>query len=151
MTTKLSIKALAALLAAGAISLAASTAGYAHGGGSHGGSNSGGNSTAQPVHGPGSSHNPIVYHPVHGPGSSHNPILATKPVVRDHRHHDGPHGGLGPNGGASTSSSEGGVVVTSGSGRNKVVVPTKVGDETVHALPGNGLYNPPPPIVHDHR
>jgi hypothetical protein len=28
-----------------------------------------------PVHGPGSSHNPIVYHPVHGPGSSHNPIV----------------------------------------------------------------------------
>lgn len=45
-----------------------------------------------PLHGPGSSHNPIVYHPVHGPGSSHNPIVA-KPgnslapgtVVRDHR------------------------------------------------------------------
>jgi hypothetical protein len=35
------------------------------------------------VHGPGSSHNPIVYHPKHGPGSSHNPIIA--PVVRDHR------------------------------------------------------------------
>jgi hypothetical protein len=30
-----------------------------------------------PVHGPGSSHNPIVYHPVHGPGSSHNPIVTT--------------------------------------------------------------------------
>lgn len=28
-----------------------------------------------PVHGPGSSHNPIVYHPVHGPGSTHNPIV----------------------------------------------------------------------------
>jgi len=35
-----------------------------------------------PLHGPGSSHNPIVYHPVHGPGSSHNPIVK---VVRDHR------------------------------------------------------------------
>ena len=28
-----------------------------------------------PLHGPGSSHNPIIYHPVHGPGSSHNPIV----------------------------------------------------------------------------
>ena len=27
------------------------------------------------VHGPGSSHNPIIFHPVHGPGSSHNPIV----------------------------------------------------------------------------
>ena len=36
-----------------------------------------------PVHGPGSSHNPIVYHPVHGTGSSHNPII--NPTVRDHR------------------------------------------------------------------
>ncbi len=30
---------------------------------------------AEPLHGPGSSHNPIVYHPKHGPGSSHNPIV----------------------------------------------------------------------------
>ena len=30
-----------------------------------------------PVHGPGSSHNPIVKHPVHGVGSSHNPIVTT--------------------------------------------------------------------------
>jgi hypothetical protein len=39
------------------------------------------------LHGPGSSHNPIVYHPVHGPGSSHNPIVRSpgKTVVRDHR------------------------------------------------------------------
>jgi len=29
----------------------------------------------QPVHGTGSSHDPIVFHPVHGPGSSHNPIV----------------------------------------------------------------------------
>ena len=28
-----------------------------------------------PVHGNGSSHNPIIVHPVHGPGSSHNPII----------------------------------------------------------------------------
>jgi hypothetical protein len=44
-----------------------------------------------PLHGPGSSHNPIVYHPVHGPGSSHNPIVVSTSkyppgtVVRDHR------------------------------------------------------------------
>jgi hypothetical protein len=46
-----------------------------------------------PVHGPGSSHDPIVYRPVHGPGSSHNPIVVTSTgknpppgtVVRDHR------------------------------------------------------------------
>jgi hypothetical protein len=47
---------------------------------------------AEPVHGPGSSHNPIVYHPVHGSGSSHNPIVVSTSkyppgtVVRDHRH-----------------------------------------------------------------
>ena len=28
-----------------------------------------------PVHGQGSSHNPIVYRPVHGSGSTHNPIV----------------------------------------------------------------------------
>jgi hypothetical protein len=31
--------------------------------------------SAPPVHGTGSSHNPIVYHPVHGSGSTHNPIV----------------------------------------------------------------------------
>ena len=53
----------------------------------------GGSNSGVPVHGPGSSHNPIVYHPVHGPGSSHNPIvtksggnaLPVGTVVRDHR------------------------------------------------------------------
>ena len=30
-----------------------------------------------PVHGQGSSHNPIVYRPVHGQGSTHNPIVRT--------------------------------------------------------------------------
>ena len=32
-----------------------------------------------PLHGPGSSHNPIVvtHGPLHGPGSSHNPIVVT--------------------------------------------------------------------------
>jgi len=33
--------------------------------------------THHPVHGPGSSHDPIVYHPVHGQGSTHNPIVFT--------------------------------------------------------------------------
>ena len=28
-----------------------------------------------PVHGSGSSHNPIIVQPVHGPGSSHNPVI----------------------------------------------------------------------------
>ena len=36
-----------------------------------------------PVHGPGSSHDPIVFHPVHGPGSSHNPIIV-QPVQPVH-------------------------------------------------------------------
>jgi hypothetical protein len=49
------------------------------------------NANPPPLHGPGSSHNPIVYHPVHGPGSSHNPIVNTGSkwlrgtVVHDHR------------------------------------------------------------------
>lgn len=144
MNPKISIKVVAVLLASFAISLAGANASYARGGGGHGGPHTGGNTTAQPVHGPGSSHNPIVYHPVHGPGSSHNPILATKPVVRDHRNHGSYHGGGLYHGGPSP---EGGVTVTSTSGRNKVVVPTQVGDR----VPGNGQYNPPPAIVHDHR
>lgn len=48
-----------------------------------------------PVHGPGSSHNPIVYHPVHGPGSSHNPVIVPVTVVRDHRQPPPRHGGGG--------------------------------------------------------
>jgi hypothetical protein len=146
MTTKSNIvNSVAALLAATAISLAASTAGYAHGG-SSGGPHSGPVATSQPNHGPGSSHDPIVYHPVHGPGSSHNPILATKPVVRDHRHHDGARGG-GFNGGSGTP--EGGVTVTSG--RN--VVPTKLGDYPVYPVNCSGLCNGggPTPIIRDHR
>jgi hypothetical protein len=31
-----------------------------------------------PVHGPGSSHNPIVKRSLHGPGSSHNPIVVRR-------------------------------------------------------------------------
>src|SRR5690348_3876591 len=61
------IRLVAVLFASAAISVVGSQSGYAHGG--HGGS------SHPPVHGPGSSHNPIVYHPVHGPGSSHNPIV----------------------------------------------------------------------------
>ncbi len=40
-----------------------------------------------PLHGPGSSHDPIVYRPVHGPGSSHNPIVKT-PVHGSGSSHD---------------------------------------------------------------
>ena len=44
--------------------------------------NSGGSAINGPVHGPGSSHNPIVYRPVHGQGSTHNPIVhRTKPPI----------------------------------------------------------------------
>jgi hypothetical protein len=45
-----------------------------------------GNHPLGPVHGPGSSHNPIVYRPVHGQGSTHNPI------VRGNRPKPGPCG-----------------------------------------------------------
>ncbi len=146
MSTTFSIRLIGALLASTVISVAGSATGYAHGSGGHGGSHSGPITTSQPNHGPGSSHNPIVYHPVHGPGSSHNPILATKPVVRDHRHHDGAHGG-GFNGGTGTP--EGGVTVTSG--RN--VVPTKLGDYPVYPVNCSGLCNGggPTPIIRDHR
>jgi hypothetical protein len=34
-----------------------------------------GNSSHGPLHGAGSSHDPIVRHPVHGAGSSHDPIV----------------------------------------------------------------------------
>ncbi len=145
MSRIFSIRLIGVLLASTVISVAGSTAGYAHGSGSHGGSHSGPITTSQPNHGPGSSHNPIVYHPVHGPGSSHNPILATQPVVRDHRH--GPHGG-GPNGG--NSSSEGGVTVTNG----RTKVPTKLGDYPVYSAQCNSLsmcWPTPSPIIRDHR
>src|SRR3569623_326963 len=69
------MKNLFVLLAGGAIILGAVAVANA---GSHG--------AGGPLHGAGSSHNPIVYHPVHGPGSSHNPIVSsTGAVVRDHR------------------------------------------------------------------
>jgi hypothetical protein len=51
--------------------LAAGNGAYALGGPS----GSGGRGYHPPLHGPGSSHNPIVKRWVHGPGSSHNPIV----------------------------------------------------------------------------
>jgi hypothetical protein len=61
------INKLSMLAAAAALTLVSAGGAFAHGG--HAGGHYG------PVHGPGSSHNPIVFHPVHGPGSSHNPIV----------------------------------------------------------------------------
>jgi hypothetical protein len=56
------------------IVLAAGSGAYALGG--PGGSGGHGYPTHPPLHGPGSSHNPIVKRPpVHGPGSSHNPVV----------------------------------------------------------------------------
>jgi hypothetical protein len=62
--------------------------------GSHQGNNRS-NMSPPPLHGPGSSHNPILRHPLHDPGSSHNPIVKTGSgkrncitrgtVVHDHR------------------------------------------------------------------
>lgn len=72
MTTLRNIASISTAALAGCILLASTGVSLAHagpGGLGH-------------VHGPGSSHNPIVYHPVHGPGSSHNPIVVH---VRDHR------------------------------------------------------------------
>jgi hypothetical protein len=62
---------LSAILALGIV-VAAGSAAYALGGPS----GSGGRGYHPPLHGPGSSHNPIIKRaPVHGPGSSHNPIV----------------------------------------------------------------------------
>ena len=95
MTTFLKTPILTRLTAASAVAvLVAANAGAAWAEHHHQhGSDSGGMTSKVPVHGPGSSHNPIVYHPVHGPGSSHNPIVsksggnapAAGTVVRDHR------------------------------------------------------------------
>jgi hypothetical protein len=67
----------------------AARAGHHHHDNCNGNSNCGSAKPPPPLHGPGSSHNPIVYHPVHGPGSSHNPIVrppphgsGSKPVVK---------------------------------------------------------------------
>jgi hypothetical protein len=117
-------------------------AGHGGGGGHASGSQGSSANSTIPVHGQGSSHNPIVYHPVHGPGSSHNPIVSSggsSTVVRDHRHPGYGHGGTCRFG--CTGSAEGGVVVTAGSGRNQIVVPTK-------PAPGAGSFGG---TVHDHR
>src|SRR5262245_30943206 len=80
------------LLAAAAATLALVCAGEAVAHGRHGGGGHGAGHTPplhgpgsshdpivhHPVHGAGSSHNPIIFHPVHGPGSSHNPIVCTR-------------------------------------------------------------------------
>jgi hypothetical protein len=59
------------VLAAGAMLFIAFDGAQAHGGRGY--------NPRPPLHGPGSSHNPIIYHPVHGPGSSHNPIIVGCP------------------------------------------------------------------------
>ena len=87
MTTSLKISKLTYFAAACAVAvLVAGNAGTTWAGNN-------GETNSPPLHGPGSSHNPIVYHPVHGPGSSHNPIVSKSggnalpngTVVRDHR------------------------------------------------------------------
>jgi hypothetical protein len=97
MTTRPKVSTFACVAAASAFAvMVAANSGsvLAHEDHHHSGdSNSGGTTSKVPVHGPGSSHNPIVYHPVHGPGSSHNPIVSRSggnappvgTVVRDHR------------------------------------------------------------------
>jgi hypothetical protein len=73
-------------IAAAAVFLMVSANGaFAHGGGGHGGGHNGGGGYGdnmgggQDLHGPGTSHNPIVVGqtngPLHGPGTSHNPII----------------------------------------------------------------------------
>jgi hypothetical protein len=52
---------------------------YHHHGPLHGTGSSHNPIAYHPVHGAGSTHNPIVYHPVHGSGSSHNPIVCPQP------------------------------------------------------------------------
>jgi hypothetical protein len=74
-----------------------------------------------------------------------NPILASKPVVRDHR--PGHYPTLGPHRGRDPSP-PGGVTVTNSNGQ---VVPTRLDGGSVHAVTGSGVYNPPTPIIHDHR
>ncbi|MCO5131271.1 MAG: hypothetical protein M9932_11975 [Xanthobacteraceae bacterium] len=57
----------------------------AYGGWHHGGSGGGGPFGTGPVHGAGSSHDPIIQHPRLGPGASLHPVAVPGPVVRDHR------------------------------------------------------------------
>jgi hypothetical protein len=61
-----------------ALAVTLSTGNVVHAGVTKPGSNAGGKVLPfpGPLHGPGSSHNPIVAHPpLHGLGSSHNPIV----------------------------------------------------------------------------
>jgi len=76
--------------AAATLTLISVAGGSAHGGPLHGPGSSHNPIVYHPVHGPGSSHNPIVFHPVHGPGSSHNPIVCS----RKHPSCSGTPGGL---------------------------------------------------------
>ncbi|MBV8836300.1 MAG: hypothetical protein JO000_07165 [Alphaproteobacteria bacterium] len=135
------MKFILGVLCLGALLCAIEAADARGGGGGHVGSQPA-NTSAQPVHGPGSSHNPIVRRPKHGRGSSHNPILATKPVVRDHR--PGHYPTLGPNRGRDPSP-PGGVTVTNGNGQ---VVPTHL-IPNPYSKPSHGGRQHP--IVHDHR
>ena len=72
MTTRIRLAMAAVALMLAATGVAPGTAAYAH-------TQKGGTpvKSRHPVlHGPGSTHNPIVRHPpLHGPGSSHNPIV----------------------------------------------------------------------------
>jgi hypothetical protein len=73
------------VLAGGSLTIATASAALAHEdhhhrhGPLHGTGSSHNPIAYHPVHGAGSTHNPIVYHPVHGPGSSHNPIVCPQP------------------------------------------------------------------------
>jgi len=83
-----------AMLAAAAATLSLVSVGgaAARGGNLHGPGSSHNPIVFHPVHGPGSSHNPIIFHPVHGPGSSHNPIVC----LPKHPYCGGYPGGLPP-------------------------------------------------------
>jgi hypothetical protein len=135
---------LAATLAASMV-LSATGGAYAHSGGDHdhGDHHHDGRDNddkGPPLHGPGSSHNPIVYNP---------PIVYTPPIVRDHRG-SGFEGVVrdhrGPNG------APGGVTVSAG---GTVLPPPVVGYGGYHGhggghgtgLPGTGFRGD----VRDHR
>lgn len=94
----------AALVVAGIMTVATAGVASAHGGGGRCGSGGvalhGPGSSHNPIivgdangqlHGPGTSHNPIVVGSangkLHGPGSSHNPIIVGKSDGHRHHHH----------------------------------------------------------------
>ena len=76
-------------IAAAAVFLVVSANGAFARGGGHGGGHGGG---GQRLHGPGTSHNPIIVGQangrLHGPGTSHNPIIAQGGRGRHHHGHD---------------------------------------------------------------